>query len=91
MPQQITIHKEELTRLREKDDLELFIHQIEAALVTLEVPRHKWKAYIHSQLTLESKEKVMHLLQHGASTYEEIRAALMGYSIMSFYRQFLAL
>ena len=42
--------------MRERDDLELFIHQLEAALVASEIPRHKWKRYIHSQLTLESKQ-----------------------------------
>ena len=49
--------------MRERDDLELFIHQLESALVASEIPRHKWKRYTHSQLTLESKQKVIHLLQ----------------------------
>ena len=80
VPQQITIHKEDLPKLREKDNLELFIHQLEAALVASEVPRHKWKRYIHSQLTLDSKQKVMPLLQDATSSYEDIRAALMGCS-----------
>ena len=66
--------------MREKDDLELFINQLEAALVTSEVPRHKWKRYIHSQLTLDAKQKVMPLLTDATSSYEDIRAALMGCS-----------
>ena len=28
IPQQITIHKEELTKMQEKDDLELFVYQL---------------------------------------------------------------
>ena len=48
VPQQITIHKEELPKMREKYDLELFVYQLEAALVSAEIPRHKWKRYLHS-------------------------------------------
>ena len=70
--------------MKEKDDLELFIHQLEAVLVVSEVPRHKWKRYIHSQLTLESKQKVIHFLQDVTATYEDIRAALIGCSAMCF-------
>ena len=70
--------------MRESDDLKLFIQQLEAALVASEIPRHKWKHYVHSQLTLESKQKVIHLLQDVASSYDDIKAALMGCSAMSF-------
>ena len=70
--------------MRERDDLELFIHQLEAALIASDIPRHKWKRYIHSQLTPESKQKVIHLLQDVASSYDDIKAALMGCSAMSF-------
>ena len=84
VPQLITIHEENLTRMREKDDLELYINQLQAALVASEVHRHKWKRYIHSQLTLESKQKMMPLLQDAAATYDDIRAALMRCSAMPF-------
>ena len=70
--------------MKETDDLEIFVTQLEAALVTSDIPRDKWKRYLHSQLTLESKQKVMHLLQEPESTYDEIRAALMGCAAMTF-------
>ena len=72
VPQQITIQKEELPRMKDKDDLELFITQLEAALVASELPKNKWKRYIHSQLTLEAKQKVIGLLQDATSTYDDI-------------------
>ena len=84
VPQQITIQKEELPRMKDKDDLELFITQLEAALVASEIPKNKWKRYIHSQLTLEAKQKVIGLLQDATSTYDDIRAALLGCTAMTF-------
>ena len=54
------------------------------ALVSAEIPRHKWKRYLHSQLTLDSKQKVMHLMQDADSSYDDIRAGLMGTTAMTF-------
>ena len=84
VPQQITIQHHKLPKMNEKDDLELFIQQVEAALVSSDIPRDKWTNYLHSQLTLEAKQKVMHLLQEPDSAYDDIRAALMGCAAMSF-------
>ena len=58
--------------------------QLEAALVSLRMPRDDWRQYVHSQVTLEAKEKIMHLLTDNDSTYDDIRAGLLGYSAMSF-------
>ena len=53
-------------------------------MTTSDIPENKWKQYLHSQLTLEGKQKVMHLLQDRDSQYEEISAVLMGCASMTF-------
>ena len=70
--------------MKESDDLESFVYQLEAALVSLNIPRDEWRQYIHSQVTVEAKEKVMHFLTDEHSTYEDIKAGLLGRSAMSF-------
>ena len=52
--------------------------------MTSEIPNTKWKHYHHSQFTLNVKQKVMYLLQQPDSTYDEIRAALMECTTMTF-------
>ena len=67
--------------MNEKDDLDLFVQQLEAALVSPDIPRDKWTKYL---LTVDVNQKVMHLLQDRDSTYDKIRAALMECSAMLF-------
>ena len=53
-------------------------------MVASDIPRDKWKRHLHSQLTLEAKQKVMYLMQDPDASYDDIRAALMGCSAMTF-------
>ena len=84
MPQQITIQNKKMPKMMDKDDLELFIQQLEAALVSSDIPRNKWLKYSHSQLTVDAKQKVMHLLQEHDLTYDDIKDALIGCTAVSF-------
>ena len=70
--------------MAEGDDIDIFVQQLEVALLSEEIPNDKWKSFIHSQLTLNAKQKVIHLLQQPDATYDEIRAGLMGSSSMTF-------
>ena len=61
-----------------------FVYPLEAALVALDIPRVEWKQYIHSQITVEAKEKVMYLMTDGDATYEDIKGGLLGSTAISF-------
>ena len=84
VPQRITINNHKVPQMKEGDNLESFIYQLEAALLSLKIPRDEWRPYIHSQITIEAKDKVMYLLTDEDSTYDDIRAGLLGCSAMSF-------
>ena len=66
------------------DDLEVFVRQLEVALRTARIDQDKWKQSLLSQLTLGAKETVMNLLEDDDSSCEDIRAALLGSSAMTF-------
>jgi len=70
--------------MKDSDDIESFVNQLEAALVSSHNPRDEWRQYIHSQITVEAKDKVVHLLTDEDSTYEHIKAGLVGCLAMSF-------
>ena len=84
VPQRITINKDELPKMTQKDDLDVFITLLEDALEDAEIPRDRWKKYIHSQLTTQAKQRVKYLLKDHTKMYDEIREALMGCESMSF-------
>ena len=60
--------------MNEKDDLELFVQLLEAALVSLDITRDNWTRYL---LAVEVKQKVIHLLQDRHASCDDIGAALM--------------
>ena len=78
------MHNNKLPKMKEDDDLKLFVTLFEAALISAEVPRRDWKRCLHSQLTLNAKHKILHLLQNADSTYDELKEALMGCAAMTF-------
>ena len=84
VPQRVTINNHNVPQMKESDDLESFVLQLEAALVSLKIPREEWRQYIHSQVTVEAKEKIMHLLIDEEAIYDDIRAGLLVCSAMSF-------
>ena len=84
VPQRITINKDELPKMTQKDELDVFISLLEDALEDAEIPRDRWKKYIHSQLTTQAKQRVKHMLKDHTKTYDEIREALIGCESLSF-------
>ena len=66
------------------NDIDIFVRQLEVDLRTARVPQEKWKQSLLSQLTLDAKEKVIHLLEDEDSQYDEIKAALLGSTSMTF-------
>ena len=84
VPQQVTVQNHKLPQMNERDEVDIFVQQLEAAMVASDIPRDKWKRHLHSQLTLEVKQKVMHLMQDPDASYDDIRAAMMGCLAMTF-------
>ena len=84
VPQQIYVSQHKLPTMTEKDDIELFIRQLEIALRTALIPQDKWKQHLLSQLTVQAKDQVIGLLEDDASDYEDIKQALLGRNTMTF-------
>ena len=70
--------------MTEKDDVEVFLRQLEIVLRISRIPQDKWKQHLLSQLTLDAKERVVDLLEDEASEYDDIKRALLGCTTMTF-------
>ena len=84
VPQQVHINQHKLPLMTEKDDIEIFLRQLEIALRTSKISQDKWKQHLLSQLTLEAKQRVGDLLEDDTSEYDEIKTALLGCTTMTF-------
>ena len=84
VPQQVHINQHKLPLMTDKDDVEVFLRQLEIGLRTSRIPQDKWKQYLLSQLTLDAKEMVVHLLEDETSEYDDIKRALIGCTTMTF-------
>ena len=82
--QRVTFNNHKVPLMKDGDDVESIVVQLEAALVSLRIPRGDWRQYVHSQITLEAKEKIIHLLTDNDLTNDNIRAGLLGSSAISF-------
>ena len=70
--------------MTDKDDIEVFLRQLEIALRTSLIPRDERKRHLLSQLTLTAKEKVIDQLENDDSDYDGIKYALLGKQIITF-------
>ena len=84
VPQQVHINQHKLPLMTDKDDVEVFLRQLEIALQTAHIPQDKWKQHLLSQLTLEAKELVVDLLVDETSDFNDIKGALLGCTTMTF-------
>ena len=64
--------------------MEVFIRQLEIALRTANIPQDKWKQHLLSQLTLQTKEQVIGLLEDETSDFDDIKRALLGCTAIIF-------
>ena len=84
VPQQVHINQHKLPLMTDKDDMKVFLRQLEIALRTAHIPQDKWKQHLLSQLTLEAKERVVDLLEDETSDFDDIKGTLLGYTTMTF-------
>ena len=64
--------------MKEGEDNEVFLPQLRAALVSLNVPVDDWKVCIYSQVTTMAKDQVMHLLSDEDASYDDVELGLWG-------------
>ena len=84
VPQQIHIIQHKLPTMTDKDDVKVFLRQLDIAIRTAHIPQDKWKQHLLSQLTLQVKQQVIGLLEDEDSDYDVIKQALLGRHTMTF-------
>ena len=80
----VNVNKLNIPKMKDKDDPEVFIRYLEAALVRAMVPQEDWMDHVQPQITLEAGEKIIEVLENVDSTFEDIKAAMTGVSAMTF-------
>ena len=84
VPQNVSISKLNLPKMKDTDDPVVFIRYLETALVRARIPQDQWKDHVQPQITLQAGEKIIEVLENEDSTFEDIKAALTGVDAMSF-------
>ena len=69
--------------MKETDDLEFFLVQLEIALKSGGVDRARWKHHMLTQLTVKAKEPVVFLVEDDLIDYDDVKEALFSRHIMS--------
>jgi len=73
------LHHAKLRKVKEDDDMEMFVTLFETTLISWEVLRRDWKNSLHAHLTLNAKFKVLLVLQNNESTYDDISTCFFFY------------
>ena len=84
VPQTVYVNQHKLPTMTDKDDVEIFLRQLEIALRTSKIPVDKWKQHLLSQLTLQAKEQVIGLLEDDDTDYDDIKQALLNRHVMTY-------
>ena len=84
VPQTVYVNQHKLPTMTDKDDVEIFLRQLEIALRTSKIPVDKWKQHLLSQLTLQAKEQVIGLLEDDDTDYDDIKKALLNRHVMTY-------
>ena len=84
VPQTIHIENTKLPRMVEGEDAEVFIELFEAALTDNNIQADKWRGKLHASLDTGTKLKVRDIIINPASSYQDIRNALVGCGTLTF-------
>ena len=63
--------------MKETNNLESFIIQLEIAMKSGGIDRGKWKHYMLTQLTVKAKEPIVALLENYTANYDNVKEALL--------------
>ena len=84
VPQNISINKLNLPKMKDNDDPVVFIRYLETALVRANITQDQWIDHVQPQITLQAREKIIEVPENDDSTFEDIKAALTGVDANSF-------
>ena len=82
-PQMVNITQTKLPLMKDTDDVEIFVKQLETVMRSADVPRTKSKHHLLTQLTVTAKEPLDSLLEDGDIQYEEVKEAIMSRKVMT--------
>ena len=84
VPQMVNITQTKLPLMKETDNIEAFIKQLEIAFKSAGIDKRKWRHHLLTQLTVSAHEPVVHLLENDdIADYDDIKETLLGRQIMS--------
>ena len=83
-PQQVMVQNHKIQVMTKGDEIDTFVKKLQVAMRAARIPVDKWKQSLLPQMTLEATEEVVHLLENNDSQYEDIKAALLDSSAMTF-------
>ena len=84
VPQTVHIENTKLPRMVEGEDAEVFLELFEAALIDNNIPDDKWRGKLHASLDTSTKLRVRDIITNAASSYQDIKDALIGCGTLTF-------
>ena len=84
VPQTVHIKNTRLPKMVQGEDVEVFMELFEAALTDNGIPDNKWKGKLHASLDTNTKLKVRDHIKDPATTYQDIKDALIGCGALTF-------
>ena len=68
----------QLPHMAESDDVKEFILQLELEFTLQNIPRREWKRILVNSITMPHRRAARHVYQLDDSTYEEVKASILG-------------
>ena len=84
VPQTVYIDNTKLPKMTDGEDIETFLELFEAAMEDNNIPQAKWKGKVHAALDSETKLKIRDIIRDPASTYDNLKDALIGWGALTF-------
>ena len=84
VPQTVYIDNTKLLKMTDGEDIETFLELFEAAMEDNHIHQAKWKGKVHAALDSETKLKIRDIIRDPASTYDNLKDALIGCGALTF-------
>ena len=84
VPQTVHIESVKLPKMKEDEDVEVFVELFEAAMRDSNIPDNRWKSKLHAALDTTAKLTVRDVITDQGSTYDEVKQALVGHGHLMF-------
>ena len=84
VPQTVHIENVKFPKMKEGEDVEVFVELFEAAMRDGNIPEDRWKSKIHAALDTTAKLLVRDVITNQDSTYDKVKQALVGHGHLTF-------